>query len=68
MTNFFQNSYVIFEVFNVQHCLNTTIESWQRLNDGGGQESAFLTDPSKTFDCVGHELLVAKLFAYDFLK
>ena len=36
-------------------------EKWQRSVGGGGQAGALLTDPSKAFDCIDHELLIAKL-------
>ena len=35
--------------------------------DGGGQAGALLTDPSKAFNCVDHELLIAKLYGCGFL-
>ena len=37
-----------------------------RSIDGGGQADALLTDLSKAFDCLGNELLIAKLYAYGF--
>ena len=50
--------------FNAQHCLITMIEKWHRSVDGDGQAGALLTDLSKAFDCIDHELLIAKLYAY----
>ena len=54
--------------FNAQHCLITMIEKWRRSVDGGGQAGALLTDLFKAFDCIDHELLIAKLYAYGFDK
>ena len=54
--------------FNAQHCLITMIEKWQRSVDEGGQAGALLTDLFKAFDCIDHELLIAKLYAYGFDK
>ena len=52
--------------FNAQDCLITMIEKWRSSVDGSGQAGALLTDLSKTFDCIDHELLIAKLYAYGF--
>ena len=46
----------------------TMIEKWRRWFDGGAQAGALLTDLSKTFDCIDHELLIEKLYAYGFDK
>ena len=52
--------------FSVQHCLIAMIEKWRQSLDSGGQTAAVVTDPSKTFDCIDHELLIAKLNPYGF--
>ena len=54
--------------YNSQHCLIALIEKWKKSVDNGGAFGALLTDLSKAFDCVTHELLIAKLHAYGFDK
>ena len=42
------------------------IEKWRKFLDIGGHAGALFTDLSKAFDFIDHELLIAKLHAYDF--
>ena len=52
--------------FSAQHCLISLIEKWKKSIDNGGAFGALMTDLSKAFDCLSHELLIAKLEAYGF--
>ena len=54
--------------YNAQHSLVSLIEKWKKSVDNGGAFGALLTDLSKAFDCLPHELLIAKLDAYSFDK
>ena len=42
------------------------LEKWKNATDNGKVFGAVLTDPSKAFDCLPHELIIAKLNAYGF--
>ena len=42
------------------------IERWKKILDEKGFGGAVLMDLSKAFDALNHELLTAKLSAYDF--
>ena len=52
--------------YNTQHCLAVLIESWKKAIDNNKKAGAILTDLSKAFDSLNHELLLAKLDAYGF--
>jgi retron-type reverse transcriptase len=51
-----------------EQCLMTMIEMWRKALDEGKVAGAVLTDLSKAFDCLPHNLLIAKLHAYGFEK
>ena len=54
--------------YNAQHCLITLIGKWKKSVDNGGAFGTLFTDLSKAFNCLSHELLIAKLDAYGFDK
>ena len=42
------------------------IEKWKKSVDNGNVFGALLTDISKAFGCLPHDLIIAKLNSYDF--
>ena len=49
-----------------QHCLVTMLERWKQVTDKAECISAIYMDPSKAFDNINHNLLLAKLRVYVF--
>ena len=49
--------------FSTQHCLLAMIEKLRKSIESRRASAAFLTDLSKAFDCLPHDLLIAKLHA-----
>ena len=52
--------------YSTQHCLLNLLQKWKNFVDKGKYFGALLTDLSKAFDFLDHELLTAKLSAYGF--
>ena len=51
--------------FSVVNCLLPMIEKWRGSLNQSGACAALLTDLSKAFNCLLHELIIAKLYAYE---
>ena len=52
------------KTYSSNHVLLRLIENWKKSLDNKNFVGTVLMDLSKTFDCIPHDLLVAKLHAY----
>ena len=50
--------------YSPQHTLLLVIDKWKKAVDSNKVFGAVVTDLSKTFDCIYHDLIIAKLNAY----
>ncbi len=55
------------KMYNYQCALVHLVKSWKRALDRAENVQALMMDISKAFDCLYHELLIAKLSAYGFI-
>ena len=51
--------------YSTQHALSNLLFNWQNCLDKSGVVGTILMDLSKAFDCLPHDLIIAKLHAYD---
>ena len=56
------------KTYSSSHVLIRLIESWKQSLDNKKFVGAVLMDLSKAFDCIPHDLLIAKMHAYGFSK
>ena len=52
--------------YSTQDCLLAMVENCKKALDQGNEYGTLLTDLSKAFDCLLHDLIVAKSYAYGF--
>ena len=52
--------------FNAQHCLLAMLKKWKKAVDTKKVFGTLLTDLSKAFDCLLHDLIIANLNVYGF--
>ena len=50
--------------FSTQHALLCLIETWKKCLDMNGTTATVLMDLSRAYDCIPHDLLIAKLDTY----
>ena len=69
LSEFFENTFWKFQCSfrkgcNAQHCLLMMLETWKESTDNNKAFGALLSNLSKAFDCLSHDIFIAKLHAY----
>ena len=65
-TNLSKYHFAFRKGLSAQHCLLAMLEKWKSANHDKKTIGVLLTDVLKAFDCLCHDLLIAKLNAYGF--
>ena len=50
--------------YSAQYCLLALLEKWRKALDNKKSAGMLLTDLSKAFDCIRHDMFIAKCHAY----
>ena len=71
MSIYFENIFSEFQCgfrqgFSAQYWMMPMTEKWRKSADEGKTFAALLTDPSKAFDCLLHDLIITKVNAFGF--
>ena len=61
---FSKQQYGLRKGYSTQYCRLSMLEKWKSAVDKGKYFGSLLTDFSKAFDCISHELILVKLHAY----
>ena len=73
LSNYFEDIFSDYQFgfrkgISAQQCLIILIETWKKHIDNKESFGALLTDLSKAFDCVNHELLIAVRYIHGYMK
>ena len=67
MENYFSSTVSAYKKnYSWKHVITRLVEEWRQHHDENFVVGAMLTDLFKTFDCIAHDLLIAKRAAYGF--
>ena len=56
------------KAYSTQHAVFKLLQRWQKELDNFGLVGVILTDPSKAYDCLPHDLVIDKFEAYGLSK